>query len=602
MFSRLNASQKGLILILVPVVFQLIFIAAINIPAERFAHDLKSMRVGKRILFALQENEIDISKMIWVLMVSGPEESMRYLVAYHDKVQNERKWEDVYQQTDPEVIQIAGEGRKIWQQMQYCWMNPTSGSPSEMFLDGSFQSAKNSFRLYRDQRALMRKILALEHRKVAQQPEEIAGLRASMVIFLWSGFILSCLVSLALMVFFNKNIVDRLNVIAEKARLLAFGKLVKPEDKGTDEIADLEKTIAAASVKLAEARKRQAVILDNSADVICSLDGKLKFSAVGESAGLLWGFSAEQLLGKSVLALLSPDTVDSTSAALERIAQSTGEGQVENVVKCSDGSLRNSIWTVFWSNEKRAFFCVVHDVTALRNVEKLKQHFISVASHDLRAPLTSVTLNVSILTESMANELPSGVMQELGRVLTSAQRLTGLVNELLELDKLEAGKLSVELSRVLASDACEASRDMLFGMAQQAQVTITGPVGDAFVMAEEKRLVQMISNLLSNAIKFSPAGGKIELSIEPIKPFALISVKDEGCGMTAQECASIFEKFSQAGSAKSTAIKGTGLGLAVVKALVEAHGGRIEVTSEVGKGSTFTLYVPLAAGTAEVQA
>jgi signal transduction histidine kinase len=202
----------------------------------------------------------------------------------------------------------------------------------------------------------------------------------------------------------------------------------------------------------------------------------------------------------------------------------------------------------------------------------------------------------------MANELPSGVMQELGRVLTSAQRLTGLVNELLELDKLEAGKLSVELSRVLASDACEASRDMLFGMAQQAQVTITGPVGDAFVMAEEKRLVQMISNLLSNAIKFSPAGGKIELSIKPIKPFALISVKDEGCGMTAQECASIFEKFSQAGSAKSTAVKGTGLGLAVVKALVEAHGGRIEVTSEVGKGSTFTLYVPLAAGTAEVQA
>jgi PAS domain S-box-containing protein len=602
MFSRLNATQKGLILILVPVVFQLIFIAAINIPAERFAHDLKSMRMGKKILFALQENEIDVSKMIWLLMVSGPEESMRYLVAYHDKVQNERKWAGVDLQTDPEVMQIARDGRKIWQQMQYSWMNPSTDTPSGMVMGGTFQAAKNSFGLYREQRALMRRILALEHRKVAQQPEEIAGLRASMVIFLWGGFILSCLVSLALMVFFTKNIVGRLNNIAEQARLLAFGKLVKPEDKGTDEIADLEKTIAAASVKLAEARKRQAVILDNSADVICSLDSKLKFSAVGESVSLLWGFSAEQLLGKSVLTLLSPDTVESTSAALERIAQSTGDGQVENVVKCADGSLKNSIWTVFWSAEKRAFYCVVHDVTDLRTVEKLKQHFISVASHDLRAPLTSVTLNVSILTESMANELSSGVMQELDRVLTSAQRLTGLVNELLELDKLEAGKLSVELSRVLASDACEASKDLLFGMARQSQISILGPEGDAFVMAEEKRLVQMISNLLSNAIKFSPPGGKIELSIRQAAPYALISVKDEGCGMTAQECSSIFEKFSQADSAKSTAVKGTGLGLAVVKALVEAHGGRVEVVSELGKGTTFTLYIPLAAGNAEVQA
>jgi len=511
MFSRLNATQKGLILILVPVVFQLIFIAAINIPAARFAHDLKSMRMGKQILFALQENEIDVSKMIWLLMVSGPEESMRYLVGYHDKVQNESKWANVDIQTDPEVMQIAREGRKIWRDMQNIWMTADRTGPGGFVFGGSFQNAKNSFSLYRDQRGLMRKILALEHRKVAQQPEEIAGLRASMMMFLWSGFILSCLVSLVLMVFFSKNIVDRLNVIAEKARLLAFGKHVVPEDKGTDEIADLEKTIAAASVKLAEARKRQAVILDNSADVICSLDGKLKFSAVGESASMLWGIPADQLLGKSVLTLLTPDTVDSTSAALERIAQSTGEGQVENIIKCADGSLRNSVWTVFWSSEKRAFFCVVHDVTELRNVEKLKQHFISVASHDLRAPLTSVTLNVSILTESMASELPSGVMKELDRVLTSAQRLTGLVNELLELDKLEAGKLSVELERVLASDACEASKDMLFGMARQSGVAIVGPIGDAFVMAEEKRLVQMVSNLLSNAIKFSPAGGKVEM-------------------------------------------------------------------------------------------
>ncbi len=304
-----------------------------------------------------------------------------------------------------------------------------------------------------------------------------------------------------------------------------------------------------------------------------------------------------------MLTLLTRDTVDSTSTALERIA-ATGEGQVENVIKCGDGTLKNSVWIVLWSPEKRAYFCVVHDVTDLRNVEKLKQHFISVASHDLRAPLASVTLNVSILTESMKEELPQGIVTELNRVQTSAQRLTDLVNELLELDKLEAGMLSVELKSVLASDACEAAKDLLFGLARQSNVSIVMPSDDAFVMAEEKRLVQMISNLLSNAIKFSLSGGKIEIGIRKEAPFAVISIKDTGCGMSPQECVSIFEKFSQARSAKATAIKGTGLGLAVVKALSEAHGGRVEVASVVGQGSTFSLYIPLASstGTSEVQA
>lgn len=605
MFSRLNATQKGLVLVLVPVVFQLLFIAAINVPVTRVAHDFNSMRVGRKILFALQENEIDLSKMIWSLMVFGPQQSMRYMAEYHEKVTGQHKWTEINKDTDPELLKFAQEGKKIWQGMEDLWYSDPNSAPAEGSGMGwiRMQASPKGFKLYRDQRALMRNILALERRKVAQQPEEIAGLRRTLVICLWVGFLLSCLISSGLMVFFTRDIINRLTVIAKKAQLLAFGKPVVAETGGTDEIAQLEKTLAATSLKVAEARNRQAVILDNSADVICSLDAKLKFSSVGEAAGKIWGFSADQLLGKSALSLLTPDTIDSTSAALERIAQTSGEGQVENIVKCDDGSSKNSIWTVLWSPQKRLYYCVVHDVTELRTVEKLKQHFISVASHDLRAPLTSVTLNVSILTESMEADLPAGVMQELNRVQVSAQRLTLLVNELLELDKLEAGKLPVELKKVAASDACEAAKDLLFGMARQAGVAIVGPVGDAFVMAEEQRLVQMVSNLLSNAIKFSPAGGKVTIDIAEAKPFARISIKDEGCGMTAQECATIFEKFAQARSARSTAVKGTGLGLAVVKALVEAHGGRIEVESEVAIGSTFTLSLPLAssASSPEVQ-
>ncbi len=600
MFSRLNATQKGLVLVLVPVVFQLLFIAAINVPVARVGRDLQSMHVGKNILFALQANELDLSRMIWSLMVFGPQESMRYVAEYHEKVTRERKWTYVSAKTDPELAMIAAEGKKIFRGMEDLWFSDPNADPGlggPMGVVG-MHAAQKGFKLYKEQRALMRKILAIERRKVEQQPEEIAALRTSMIVILLIGFCLSLIISLGLMVFFTRDFVNRLTVIAQKAKLLAFGKKVPAPLSGTDEIAQLERTIASASLKLAEARGRQAVVLDNSADVICSLDAKLKFSAVGEASSKIWGHSPDQLLGKSVLTLLTADTVSGTTLWLERIAQGSGEGQVENVIRCSDGTLKNSIWTVLWSQEKRVYFCVVHDVTELRIVEKLKQHFISVASHDLRAPLTSVTLNVSILTESMGNELSPGIISELNRVQASAQRLTALVNELLELDKLEAGKLAVELNNIGASDACEAAKDLLFGMARQSGVSIAGPVGDALVVAEEKRLVQMVSNLLSNAIKFSPEGGKVEISIVEEKPFARINVRDEGCGMTAQECATVFEKFTQASSAKRSGTKGTGLGLAVVKALAEAHGGKIAVESEVGKGSTFSLYVPLGTSTA----
>lgn len=596
MFSRLNITQKGLLMVLIPVAFQLLFIAALNIPMQRFSHELESMRLGKRILFAIQENEIDLSKMIWALMVGGPQESIGYIVAYHEKVHRLHNTSLSYQTTDPELSQLARDGRKIWAQSEEMWDSAPSGAgqPAGIGWIG-MQSSMKGFKLLKDQRVLMNKVLAIERQKVAQQPEEIAALRNTLVLFLWLGFGVSCLISVALMVFFSRDIVNRLSVIAEKAQLLTFGKPVRAEFSHSDEISELERTLSTTSLKLAEIRNRQAVILDNSADVICSLDAKLKFAAVGEAASKHWGLSPDQLLGKSVLSLLSADTVDSTSAALERIASTSGEGKVENVIKCGDGSWKNSVWIVLWSPEKRTYFCVVHDVTDLRNVEKLKQHFIAVASHDLRAPLTSVTLNVSILTETMNEDLSPGIVSELNRVQTSAQRLTDLVNELLELDKLEAGKLSVELKKVLASDACEAVKDLLLGLARQTGVSIVMPEDDAFVMAEEKRLVQMISNLMSNAIKFSPEGGKIVMEIRKEAPFAVISIKDEGCGMTSQECASIFEKFSQARSAKSSAMKGTGLGLAVVKALAEAHGGRVEVVSAVGQGSTFSLYIPLVA-------
>ena len=175
----------------------------------------------------------------------------------------------------------------------------------------------------------------------------------------------------------------------------------------------------------------------------------------------------------------------------------------------------------------------------------------------------------------------------------SANRLTELVAELLELEKLEAGKLNLDLAPVSASDVCEAAKELLLGLAQKNSVQLKGPTGEALIMAEEKRMVQMIANLMSNAIKFSPKDSTVTISIVKDEVFAEIRISDQGPGIAADERALIFEKFRQARTAEVVAAKGTGLGLAIVRALAESHGGEVGVDSEVGKGSTFFIRVPL---------
>ncbi|MDI6831471.1 MAG: ATP-binding protein [Actinomycetota bacterium] len=226
----------------------------------------------------------------------------------------------------------------------------------------------------------------------------------------------------------------------------------------------------------------------------------------------------------------------------------------------------------------------------IRRLEKAKSEFVSMVSHELRTPLTSIR-GFSEILES--KDLEPEKKQEFYRIiLNESERLSRLINNLLNLSRIEAG---IELNREM-TDLAELLREDIDLFQSQTDIHELRYLGSQPlppVYCDQDRMHQVIKNLLSNAVKYSPQGGLIEVDTGVEGKYVTVSVTDHGIGIPPEDLPHIFERFRRAENQGQWGITGTGLGLAIVKHLVELHGGKISVRSEPGKGSTFTVYVPI---------
>lgn len=235
----------------------------------------------------------------------------------------------------------------------------------------------------------------------------------------------------------------------------------------------------------------------------------------------------------------------------------------------------------------------------LAQLDKLKAEFVSVASHELKTPINVIVGYLELLDEGIYGEL-SEKQREICRVIDKqAKTLTRLVRRLLDVSRFEAGASKLERRQITLHrflDALESSFQML---AAQRGVDFRVGCGDglpAEVIWDEDRMNEVLGNLLSNAFKFTPRGGHVELGVSRVDESVQLVVRDTGAGIAEDELPHVFEKFFQAGNQAAAAVKGTGLGLAIARQIVEAHHGTISVESAVGKGTTFTITLPIRAG------
>lgn len=265
--------------------------------------------------------------------------------------------------------------------------------------------------------------------------------------------------------------------------------------------------------------------------------------------------------------------------------------------------VKNGVWSVVMTplaagDAVRGAVAVIRDVTEEFRIEKMRSDFVANVSHELRTPLSMLQGYTEALLDDMA-ATPEERREMLQVIYEESQRMGRLVQDLLDLAKMEAGHLELVLRRVDVSQLLQKIHRKYAALAKERGITFEWTAEERLVLeqADEDRMEQVLGNLLSNAIRHTPAGKAIRLSARraatPRGEMVEMEVADEGSGIPAEDLPYIFERFYKADKARRRNGGGTGLGLAIARHLVEAHGGEIHVRSEPGKGTTFTVRIPV---------
>ena len=226
-------------------------------------------------------------------------------------------------------------------------------------------------------------------------------------------------------------------------------------------------------------------------------------------------------------------------------------------------------------------------VERLEEVEQLKKGFLSTVSHELRTPLTSIRGSLALLASGAVGTLSGEVVEVVAIAERNAVRLMALINDILDLERLETGKIELQFAQVPVESILRRAMESLATFGQKHGVTVVAPEVSSMIWADADRIVQVLVNLLSNAVKFSPPGGVVAIGVALQEGWVEFRVTDRGRGVSAVHRRAIFERFRQVESSDSREKGGTGLGLAICKSIVEQHGGTIGVESEEGYGSSF---------------
>lgn len=415
---------------------------------------------------------------------------------------------------------------------------------------------------------------------------------------------------LAFSLLLSERITQPLSLMMQATGQIAEGEYdIDIPVKTKDEVGQLAQAITGMGRKLkafhklnvgkviAEKRRNDAII-HSIADGLVVIDDDFQVIAINPIAANILDVMPEQARGRPFSEIVSNE------ALCEYMQETVTSGEPPQLDEAqSTLELHRHQQTQYYKfaitpvttegNRRLGVILLLQDVTRLKEVDRLKSEFVATASHELRTPLTGMTMSLNLLLETAQEKLSETELELLQTAQDDMQRLRALVNDLLDLSKIESGKISLDLVSVDVSLLVEKALSMFKVQAQEQDVDLQQqiPEGLPSVRADANKITWVLTNLIANALRYTEPGGRIEVKVSPRIDVMHISVRDNGAGIPVEYQSKIFDKFVQVETAKD--VGGSGLGLAICKEIVKANNGSIWVESTPGEGSTFTFTLPV---------
>lgn len=363
-------------------------------------------------------------------------------------------------------------------------------------------------------------------------------------------------------------------------------------------VKGLEKEVKARTAKIRAEQEKSEAILRSIGDAIIMTDPEMRIQYVNNAFTVLTGYTAQEAIGQSMPQLLK-DLPEQETQLLHLAQSQAASWQGEISIRRKDGRSYKAALTInpMRDGEGRlqGYACSHQDISRIKELDRARSQFLANVSHQLRTPITNLKLYTRLLKERPG---PEKFDHYLEIVAGQVDQLTHLVQDILEMTELDSGHALIDWASISPGAMIDAAIARYEAAAQNAGVALKAmpvPAELPSVKGDQDRLDQALNELLENAITFTPDGGEITIKagtkIEQGQQWLTIAVSDTGVGISEEERRHVFDRFYRGNPVEAGHIPGTGLGLSIVAEIIHAHGGRIDVDSEVGKGSTFTLWL-----------
>lgn len=590
--KALNLKGRGLIIVAVPLICQLCVVAILSVLLWNLQNDILREAHARDVVSTTQQLGGDLTDALLSIAVNRGQNGIVDVNACKKEI-------DALKGRLAQVISLVGNDKEA-QPALHQLMDAQRAMDAQISLFESLRVRGQGvdsidYRMIlvvKQFHEAMGAVVNLMHERHSGEPKTQRAMQSSIEIWLWCAVVGSVLLALVLGRVYANGIRGPVLRISENGSRLSRMEELLPPLAGSDELSELDHLLHSVAEAVNERHTAEQAMINNAADLICSFNDDGVFTKANSSTLRVLGYEPSEVMGKLLLEFALPE--DSLKADDElRVARVCEETRVfELRLRRKDGTVIDTRWSALWSSVENSLFCVVQDVTEQKRIERLKQDFLDMISHDLRSPLMSMQSSIWLISEGVKGDVQTDADLEVKKIGKDIERLIAFVNDLLDFQKLKAGKMQLDNQSCDFAEIINEAVSQVQGLARQNDLKVEVPGGYWRVSCDRQKLMQTLVNLLSNAIKFSPRGSSIAVEVDETPAQIEISVSDCGPGVPEESRKRIFEAFEQVKSSQK-AHMGVGLGLAICKLIVEAHGGSIGCRSrETGEGSTFWLAIP----------